>query len=87
MLTEDADEIAYDLAIVAASIADGAPTCAALLREAAQALTAMTTARNELFDSLRVAMVSLHTGSAAHAERVLRRAYIQHQEVSDEPVS
>lgn len=87
MLTADADEIAYDLAIVAASIADGAPTCAALLREAAQALTAMTTARNELFDSLRVALVSLQTGSAAHAERVLRRAYVQHQEVADEPVS
>jgi hypothetical protein len=48
MTTDDADNIAYNLAIVSATVAQQAPALAGLLREASRALTEITTERDLL---------------------------------------
>lgn len=75
MLTTDADDVAYDLAVVAASVEQQAPTLAGLLVEASEALTFMTTHRDVLLQSVKEAFGALQHGLDDDALRVLLRAY------------
>ena len=75
MLTEDADDVAYDLAVVAASVDQQAPTLAGLLVEASEALTVITSERDLLRQAVHEAFHALQCGLEVDASRVLLRAY------------
>ena len=75
MLTDDADDVAYDLAVVAATVEQQAPTLAGLLVEASEALTVITSERDLLRQAVKEAFSALQRGLDVDARQLLLRAY------------
>ncbi len=75
MLTSDADDVAYNLAVVAASVDQQAPTLAGLLVEASEALSVMTSERDLLRQAVHEAFHALQCGLEVDARQLLLRAY------------
>jgi hypothetical protein len=75
MLTTDADAVAYDLAVVAATVDQQAPTLAGLLVEASEALTVITSERDLLRQAVKEAFSALQRGLDVDARQMLLRAY------------